>query len=269
MIQGAVLGSPINHSLSPILHSAAFEFLGISGHYQAIEVKSGELKNFLHQNGESFDYFSLTMPLKEEVFSLDYTIDESAKGALSGNTIFKRDGSFVVANTDSSGFLNALRNAGLGSISKVLVLGAGGTSRAVCAALNEVGVAIDVMGRTQSRSASLQAIVTRSDFRYLTWNDRISVEGYDLVVNTTPAGAADLLSENIERVTSCALFDVIYRPWPTRLGRKWIDLNGVVISGLELLLYQGLDQLSLVLNQSCQMPELISFCRTKLHAAAQ
>ena len=69
-LRGAVLGSPITHSLSPLLHKTAFDLLGISGNYSAIEVKSGELQSFLDRRGGEFDYFSLTMPLKEEALNL-------------------------------------------------------------------------------------------------------------------------------------------------------------------------------------------------------
>ncbi len=75
MIRGAVLGSPISHSLSPVMHKAAFEFLGLEGTYTAIEVPSGELLQFLAKSSDDFDYLSLTMPLKEEVLSLDVKAD--------------------------------------------------------------------------------------------------------------------------------------------------------------------------------------------------
>jgi len=73
--RGAVLGSPISHSLSPILHRSAFEFLNIDGTYQAIDVPSGSLADFMSARGADFDYFSLTMPLKEELMGLGYETD--------------------------------------------------------------------------------------------------------------------------------------------------------------------------------------------------
>ena len=78
MIRGAVLGSPITHSLSPRLHRAIFDFLKIEGSYEAIEVKSGELTEFFTKRAEEFDYFSLTMPLKEEALSLGLPVDSIA-----------------------------------------------------------------------------------------------------------------------------------------------------------------------------------------------
>jgi shikimate dehydrogenase len=80
----------------------------------------------------------------------------------------------------------------------------------------------------------------------LDWDDLADLSGYDLVVNTTPSGAADLVAENLSRNIKGLLFDVLYKPWPTLLARRWSDSGGKILGGLELLLYQGIDQLNLV-----------------------
>jgi shikimate dehydrogenase len=85
-----------------------------------------------------------------------------------------------------------------------------------------------------------------------------------LVVNTTPAGAADLLAESAEGAVSCLLFDVIYKPWPTVLAKKWSNLGAPVVSGLELLLYQGIEQLRLVTDKTFDTEELAATLRQKL-----
>ena len=91
LIRGAVLGSPISHSLSPVLHNKAFELLGLVGGYEAIEVQSGDLANFLKERGCEFDYLSLTMPLKEEVLEIAQTshikIDSLSSRIQSVNTL--------------------------------------------------------------------------------------------------------------------------------------------------------------------------------------
>ncbi|MEY4970178.1 MAG: hypothetical protein RLZZ277_409, partial [Actinomycetota bacterium] len=89
---------------------------------------------------------------------------------------------------------------------------------------------------------------------YERWNDAPDFASYDLVVNTTPAGAADLLAESLSPGECSLFFDVIYKPWPTVLGSRWADSGGVVINGIELLLYQGIQQLSLALGK--QLDEL-------------
>ncbi len=125
MIKGAVLGSPINHSLSPRLHGAIFQFLNIEGSYEAIEVKSGELESFFESRGKEFDYLSLTMPLKEEALKLDVSIDSLTQRIQSANTLFQNSGSWHLSSTDGSGFIQALAHKGFVKFESALILGAG------------------------------------------------------------------------------------------------------------------------------------------------
>ena len=266
MIRGAVLGSPITHSLSPRLHRAIFDFLKIEGSYEAIEVKSGELTNFFTKRAEEFDYFSLTMPLKEEALSLGLPVDAIATRIQSANTLFKEGGSWNLSSTDGSGFLKALKEKNLDTFSSVLILGAGGTARAVAGALDSVSQAITVLGRSSIREDALSQAVQVADFTYKRWQQGIGFEEFDLVVNTTPAGAADLLADNVLDGVSAPLFDVIYNPWPTVLASRWLDCSGVVINGLELLLYQGIDQVEKVIGEIPDRVELATYLRKVLNA---
>jgi shikimate dehydrogenase len=247
-LKGAVLGYPIEHSLSPLLHKTAFKLLAIDGDYSAIEVKSGELQKFLIEQGSEYDYFSLTMPLKEEALQLSVPlqIDELGSRIQSLNTLINRNGIWAATSTDGSGFRKALAEAGYEHFDKVLILGAGGTARAVAGALDEIARSVDVMRRSVRRSAAIAACFTKAECDFLDWNDLIDLREYDLVVNTTPSGAADLVAENLPSGITGVLFDVLYKPWPTLLARRWSDAGGKIISGLELLLYQGIDQLVLV-----------------------
>ena len=249
-LRGAVLGHPINHSLSPLLHKKAFNLLGINGEYSAIEVKSGELQEFIDERGNDFDYFSLTMPLKEEALDLkmDIEIDTLGKRIQSINTLIRTENTWSATSTDGSGFIKSLNNAGYSKFNKVLVLGAGGTARAVAGALDDIATSVDVMRRSVRRSSAIAACFEKIECNFLDWDDLVDLSGYDLVVNTTPSGAADLVAENLPHQISGLLFDVLYKPWPTLLARRWGDSGGKTVSGLELLLYQGIDQLSLVTN---------------------
>jgi len=264
MIRGAVLGSPITHSLSPRLHRAAFSFLGAEGSYEPIEVRAGSLSSFIEQRGGDFDYFSLTMPLKEEVLLLDIDRQPLITKIQSGNTLWKKDGSWSLTSTDGSGFLAALAHAGLQTFNRVLILGAGGTARAVAGAMDGISKEIHVLGRSSVRAPALKSSVTTSDFEYISWNLGADLASYDLVVNTTPAGAADLLADSLSSGTTGVLFDVIYKPWPTVLAAAWRDSGGKVIGGLELLLYQGIDQLELVLGKSLEREKLAAHLRSAL-----
>ena len=247
-IKGAVLGSPVSHSLSPLLHREAFDFLGISGQYSRVEVALDSLSNFFAKESSDFDYFSITMPLKEEALTLPVIIDPLTQRIQSANTLYKRDDQWHLTSTDGSGLISALKHEGHKAFNRVLVLGAGGTARAVVGALDGVAQEIVVFGRTSTRRDVLESAVEISTFDYIRWNDFPDFQSYDLVVNTTPAGAADLLAESLNPGGCSLFFDVIYKPWPTVLGSRWADSGGTVINGLELLLYQGIQQLSLALN---------------------
>jgi shikimate dehydrogenase len=224
-------------------------------------VPSGTLSEFFLSNQSEFDYFSLTMPLKEEAHLLQVTCDELSLRIGSINTLYKKEGRWLATSTDGSGFLAALAAQGFSSFSNALVLGAGGTARAVAGALDGNAKTLSVMGRTSTRRDALERCVEESEFTYLPWKNDPDINSYDLIINTTPAGAADLLAENLPAQVSGLLFDVIYKPWPTVLASAWEDRSGKVINGKELLLWQGLDQLALVLTEEFDRESLASHLR--------
>ena len=266
-LRGAVIGSPVEHSLSPLLHREAYKFLKIEGDYQRREVPSETLNNFFALEGEDFDYLSITMPLKEEALTLPVIVDEVSTRIQSANTLYRRGGKWHLTSTDGSGFIAALRHEGHSRFNKVLVLGAGGTARAVVGALDGVAEEIVVLGRTSTRRDVLEASVLSSEFEYQRWNDSPGFAHYDLVVNTTPAGAADLLADSLSAGDCPLLFDVIYKPWPTVLGARWEDSGGKVINGIELLIYQGIQQLSLALDLAIDEESLATHLRPILKKA--
>jgi shikimate dehydrogenase len=249
-VKAAVLGSPISHSLSPVLHNTAFNLLGLDGSYEAIEVSSGGLADFMQKQGSSFDYLSLTMPLKEEVLAIaessSIALDPLSQRIQSTNTLIRDGALWKATSTDGSGFTKALANAGHDHFNSVLILGAGGTARAVAGALDDIASGVTVMGRSVRRNVGIAQCFRKIEPEFITWNNSIDLRSYDLVINTTPSGAADLVAENIPSKVEGLLFDVLYKPWPTLIARRWADAGGEVIGGLELLLYQGIDQINLV-----------------------
>lgn len=264
MIRGAVLGSPISHSLSPLLHSHAFKYLEIEGNYEAVEVRSGELAGFLKERTINFDYFSLTMPLKEELLSLEFPISEIARKCQSANTLFRSGQTWIVTSTDGVGFINSLRHVSFENFDSVLILGAGGTARAIAAALDGIASSITVMGRTSTRKDALQSIVKNSAFNYIRWSDTQLLTPYSLVVNTTPAGAADLLAENIDYQVTGLLYEVIYKPWPTVLVNRWNSMGAPHLSGLELLIYQGIEQIRVAITSDFDREDLADYLRNSI-----
>lgn len=261
MIRGAVLGFPIEHSLSPVLHQAAYNFLGIEGDYVAHEVKSGELASFLDTHKDSYDYFSLTMPLKEEVLTAGFPQDAVTSKISSANTLYRRKDEWFMTSTDGTGAIHALSHAGIKSAKSVLILGAGGTARAIAGAMDSISESVHVLGRSDLRREALERAVTKAEFSYIRWNLGVDFSAYDVVFNTTPAGGADLLIDALPAHIDAMLFDVIYKPWPTVLASHWRDRGGRVIGGLELLLYQGIDQIELALDISTDRSALAAHLR--------
>ena len=270
MIRGAVLGSPISHSLSPLLHRSAFEFLGIEGTYTAIEVKSGELAAFISKDGEaleSFDYFSLTMPLKEELVRLNVLRDPLAVRIQSANTLYRSGLDWVATSTDGSGFLKALSDESFEHLQKTLILGAGGTARAVAGAVDSMTQHIHVMSRSENRREALSGAITSSEFTFLPWKDQIDFGFYDLIVNTTPAGVADVLVSNLPKKVDGVYFDVLYKPLPTALGEAYAQKGGRVYDGIDLLVFQGIEQLDLVLDLGSSRDDLATHLEKVLRSA--
>ena len=268
-LRGCVVGAPVAHSLSPVLHRAAFEFLGIEGSYDRNEVSLESFSHYFNNNQEYYDYFSITMPLKEESLALDVKVDELASRVKSANTLYKREGEWNLTTTDGAGLLEALNVQGFTKFESVLILGAGGTARAVAGALDSVAQRISVLGRSSLRREEMESVITVSEFEYIRWSEDPSLHHYDLVINTTPAGAADLLADSLFGRQCNLLFDVIYKPWPTVLASRWADCGGTVINGLEMLLYQGIAQLELVLNTSLDHEKIATHIRPILMKAAK
>ena len=242
-MRAAVLGSPISHSLSPSLHNAAYLALGIEGKYDAVEVKSGELRSFMEQvKNTSANWntnwigFSLTMPLKEEIFEVADIVDPLAAQIHSANTLLPALDGWRATTTDVAGFIWALASNGVTDFESVQIIGAGATARAAAAAIDAPGRSIEIINRNPSREASMRKSATMSTLSFTDWND-VKLDA-DLVINTTPKGVADsLLSGN------GTLFEALYDPWPTKIASNW---RGRVIDGLELLVHQAVDQIHLM-----------------------
>ena len=237
--RAAVLGSPISHSLSPTLHNAAYLALGIEGKYDAVEVKSAELLGFMNHVKETdanWIGFSLTMPLKEEILTVADKIDPLAAQINSANTLLPTNEGWLATSTDVSGFIWALAAHGVSNFKSVQIIGAGGTARAAAAAVDAPGRTIEVISRNVARENDMKRAVSLASLSFTPW-ENISLNA-DLVINTTPMGAADLLPSG-----NGVLFESLYNPWPTQLAAKW---DGKVIDGLDLLIHQAIDQLHLM-----------------------
>jgi len=255
--RAAVLGSPIGHSLSPVLHEAAYRALGLTHwSFEAHEVAAVALRGFVAALGPEWAGLSLTMPLKEAAFEVADEVSDLAREVGAINTLVRRpDGGWRGDNTDVYGVSQALREAGVGSVASSLVLGSGATARAVVAALAALGCpkvtfAVRSVARPQTvqqaRRAGLEVEVVE-----LTQLARLVADN-PLVISTLPANVlsadalADLAHPSGWRLPDHLLLDVVYSGWPSPLARIFQKAGADVMSGFEMLVHQAAEQVHLM-----------------------
>lgn len=266
--RAAVLGSPIGHSLSPVLHRAAYQRLGLTGRsYDAFDVDEVTLPGFLDRlDAAVWCGLSLTMPLKRAVIPLLAEVSETALAVEAVNTVlFAEDGTRRGENTDVPGIVAALAERGITGADAAAVLGGGATAASAIAALASIvhGGPVHVYVRTPSRAEQLIQTAERSgiELHVNPWTQVGESLEAPLVVNTTPKGAADELVESVTKPVG-TLFDVLYHPWPTPLAAAWERAGGVVLGGLDLLIHQAALQVELMTGaESAQRPAVVAAMR--------
>lgn len=266
--RAAVLGSPIAHSLSPVLHRAAYARLGLADwSYGRHEVDEAGLAAFVAGLDESWAGLSLTMPLKRAVIPLLDGISDTARAVNAVNTlVFAPDGTRHGENTDVPGLAAALGERGVHEVSRAAVLGGGATAGSTLAALaGLVRGPIAVFARTPAKVAEFAGLAEhfKLDLEPWPWSRAREATEYELVVNTTPAGVADDLAAGLPgRVGT--LFDVIYHPWPTPLAAAWAERGGIVLGGRDLLLHQAVTQVELMTGVRGRGGEILEAMRAAL-----
>jgi shikimate dehydrogenase len=245
--KAAVLGKPIAHSLSPVIHNAGFAAAGLSGwSYAAIECAESELAALLDGLGPEWAGLSITMPLKAEALRRGTVAAPVALAIGAANTLVRRgDGSWFADNTDVAGMVRVLRDAGLRPSPRVTVLGGGGTCRAALAAAAELGAGeVAVVTRRPGARAELKPVAEALGLRIVggEWADARTFFDTDAVISTVPKGGADHLADEVTWRPGTVFFDAVYDPWPTPLAAAAIAGGAPVVSGLDLLLAQALSQ---------------------------
>lgn len=244
--RAAVLGSPIAHSLSPVLHRAAYAELGLTGwSYDRFETDEAALPGFLAGLGPEWAGLSLTMPLKRAVIPLLDEVSDTAAAVEAVNTVvLTEDGRRAGDNTDIPGMVAALRERGVESVESAAVLGAGATASSALAALARICTGeVVAYVRSAARAAEMRQWGERLGVEVRTedWGDAARALHAPLVIATTPAGTTDALAAQLPE-RPATLFDVLYEPWPTALAARWSAYGGAVVSGLDLLVHQAVLQ---------------------------
>ncbi|YAL82000.1 shikimate dehydrogenase [Dermacoccaceae bacterium W4C1] len=254
MNRAAVVGSPVRHSLSPVLHRSAYEACGLTDwRYETLEVPAGDLADLMLGMGPQWRGLSVTMPLKEEAL---LAADERSALALqvgAANTLVRReDGSWAADNTDVHGVVEALRPHTCASPEQATIIGSGATARAVLAALARLGVRdVNLVVREGARESTLAQVsdhgmgvqVHRMAHDDLSWSQA------PILVNTTPAGGADRLAVPLRSRPAPAgqvVLDVVYAGWPTAFAAACSDAGALVISGIDMLIHQAAAQFTLM-----------------------
>ncbi len=263
--RAAVLGSPVSHSLSPVIHQAGYAAAALHDWcYERIECTVDELEPFVASRDEQWAGLSVTMPLKEQALAIADDATDVARVLGSANTLVLRDGRRVADNTDAPGMVDALADALLPSHPHIAILGAGGTARAALAAAVSLGAEeVSVYARRLEAIGRLEPVASQLGVRLraVPWRDAAEAGRADLVISTVPAVAAT--SADIAWRDDCMLFDVVYDPWPTPLATAAAAAGCRVINGLELLLAQGVRQFELF----CGVPAPASHMRRALYAS--
>ncbi len=242
-ILAGVIGWPVSHSRSPLLHNAWLARYGIDGAYVPLAVAPEDFPIAVHGlRAAGFRGANVTIPHKEAAFALCARLDESAARAGAVNTLVFGPGGVHGSNTDGAGFLANLRahavDPGAGP---ALLLGAGGAARAIAAALLAEGVHVTVTNRDPGRAAALADALP--GLRHVPWAMRsAALADHALLVNTTPAGmdhAPALAIDLAAAPDAMAVADIVYVPLATPLLRaaQARGLRGV--GGLGMLLHQA------------------------------
>ncbi len=233
-------------SLSPFMHNAAFKAEKIDAEYKLFDIDPEDteaLSNFCYETGvNNISGFSVTMPFKEKIMNyLDY-YDPLAKIVGSVNTVMSEDSNLNGYNTDSTGAIQALKEKTGIKGKKILVMGAGGSARAIIYGLKEFGADIHIFNRTIKKAEILadEFNLETIDFRY------ISNAKFDIVINCTPVGNAPNTTESLLHANNLngvkVVMDIITNPLETQLIKEAKKAGCEVITGERMLLHQACGQ---------------------------
>ncbi|MCP8967197.1 shikimate dehydrogenase [Ectobacillus ponti] len=244
-----VIGNPIGHSLSPLMHNDALSHLGIDAHYHAFRIKEEQLENAVKGfRAIEISGFNVTTPHKVDVMRYLDEVDELAGQIGAVNTVVNRNGALVGYNTDGIGYIRSLQSISKEPLQekRILLLGAGGASRAIFFSLAALGVReADIANRTASRAQELIDAC-----RYEIASKAITMEQaeaqqheYDIIINTTTVGMSPHVADTPLPIRSlkrgAIVSDIIYNPFETRLLREAREAGAIVQNGVDMFVYQG------------------------------
>lgn len=247
----ALIGDPVEHSLSPAMHNAAFKHLDLDYVYLAFKVRREELRDAVNGvKALKIHGLNVTKPLKVEITTLLDRLDESALNIGAVNTVLRTGDKLIGYNTDCIGALEALREAGVNLEGmKAVILGAGGAARAVAFAVAPKVKELVILNRTVTKAESLSRDLKRRlgvDVRFGGLSEvekEEELKDADLLINATSVGMKP--NENLSPVSpnllkpDLTVFDLVYNPIETKLLKDAKKVGAKVVDGLSMLLFQG------------------------------
>lgn len=275
--QYAIIGKPVSHSLSPMIHAAAYRALELDWTYSAVEVSEAELEEFLSSQ-DSISGFSVTMPLKRALYSLgqqlEWKRDENSEALKASNTLVRVDGTSLLFNTDVFGARSAIEQSDLAVVDNLAILGSGATACSTALGAMQVFPSITdfkVFSRSRENAAPLLEQIERnsSDDAQIQWLPLQAAEdfgGADLTINTLPADVAREITVDIP-LSGGWVFDVNYAKSTTDFSSAWPE--ALRIDGKEMLLWQAVAQIRAFLNGNIESelpvePEVVQAMRSVL-----
>jgi shikimate dehydrogenase len=262
-MRAAVLGRPVAHSLSPVLHRAAYAALGLTDWtYDALDIGAEDLPVLLAGLGEEWRGFSVTMPCKQAAVDVADLVEPLPRLLGAANTLVRTEAGWRAENTDVSGIGMALQLAGAQEVDAATVIGAGGTAAAAAVALASLGArSVDVVVRDVTRAADVSRVLDVLDVGVTVTPLAEATLAAPLVVSTVPIGAQPSLLPLPWRADHTVL-DVLYDPWPTPLAERVTATGGRVAGGLDVLFWQATVQVELMTG----LPAPIEAMRSALDA---
>jgi shikimate dehydrogenase len=262
-MRAAVLGRPVAHSLSPLLHRAAYAALGLPDWtYDALDIGAEDLPVLLAGLGEEWRGFSVTMPCKQAAVDVADVVEPLPRLLHAANTLVRTDAGWRAENTDVTGIGMALQLAGAEEVDSATIIGAGGTAAAAAVAVASLGArSVDVVVRDPSRAGDVLRVLDVLDVAATVTPIADATLTAPLVVSTVPIGAQSALLDLPWRAGHTVL-DVLYAPWPTPLADRVTAAGGTVSGGLEMLFWQATLQVELMTG----LPAPIEAMRSALDA---
>ncbi len=265
----AVVGHPVGHSLSPLVHTTAYELLGLPQFsYGLHDLLPGEFEAWVAGRDDTWRGLSVTMPHKEVTATLGEPDADVTLTGVANTLLWRADGHTSVHNTDIPGVGAALRHHGLASVGRAVVIGSGATARSTMVALHRFGVPrVDVCGRTPERVDDLVAFATDLGLEAAPtpWGEPWAPE-VDLVVSSVPGEATGPVEAALRAAGPQglrAVFDLSYWPWPTPLAKAAAASGVEIIGGLDLLVHQAVVQITLMTGHTPPVNPLLSAARAE------